>query len=152
MARAQGWLSDVFEEALAVTGALRSLADLDALAAETHVALGGAIRLVNGLVVRVDACWGPGAGEVRDPVDAGPRAARRRGGSAGEAPRERAERALSLDGAHHRFWMFAILVSGAYGSIPSQKSHCAFSSWVSVEGVVSEHDVGLGGGVVRQAR
>jgi acyl-CoA dehydrogenase len=65
MARVQGWPHDVLDEALAVAGALRSLAPLDALAAETHVALAGAIGLVRALAARVDACWGGGAEEAR---------------------------------------------------------------------------------------
>jgi alkylation response protein AidB-like acyl-CoA dehydrogenase len=66
LARAHGWSHDVIEEALAVTASLRSLAPLDPLAAETHVALAGAIRLVGALAGRVDGCWGADGGEARE--------------------------------------------------------------------------------------
>ena len=67
MARAHAWPHDVLEEALAVAGALRTLAPLDALAPETHLALGGAIRLVDALAHRVDASFetGPEGAGVR---------------------------------------------------------------------------------------
>jgi alkylation response protein AidB-like acyl-CoA dehydrogenase len=64
-ARANGWPHDVLEEALGVAAALRSLASLDPLAAETHVALAGAIRLVGALAGRLDACWGAAETEGR---------------------------------------------------------------------------------------
>src|SRR6202042_2269830 len=46
LARAHGWPHDVLEEAMGVAGALRSLAPLDPLAPETHVAPAGGIPLV----------------------------------------------------------------------------------------------------------
>jgi hypothetical protein len=63
MARAHALPPELFEEALAIVGALRSLAPLPALAPETHVALAGALQLVRALGGRVDACWGADAGE-----------------------------------------------------------------------------------------
>ena len=57
LARSRAWPRDSFEDALALIGALRSIAPLDPLAPETHVALGGAIRLTRALFARVASCW-----------------------------------------------------------------------------------------------
>ncbi len=65
LARAQGWPPEALEEALAAVGALASVAASDPVAATTHRALGGAIRLVEALAARADGWWLGGDPEAR---------------------------------------------------------------------------------------
>jgi acyl-CoA dehydrogenase len=58
LARARRW-DGLFEESLAIVASLGALAPLDPLAAETHLALAGALDLVIRLVDRVTAAFAP---------------------------------------------------------------------------------------------